>query len=41
MTIERNLPMELIVTTLALLGIAAVIAIVAFIFWFALQELGK
>jgi hypothetical protein len=33
--------MELIVTTLALLGIAAVIAIVAFIFWFALQELRK
>lgn len=33
--------MELIVTMLALLGVAAIIAIVAFIFWFALQELGK
>jgi len=41
MTIERNLPMELIVTMLALLGVAAVIAIVAFIFWFAIQELSK
>ena len=33
--------MELIVTMLALLGIAAIIAIVAFVFWFALQELSK
>ena len=41
MIIERNLPMELIVTMLALLGIAAIIAIVAFVFWFALQELSK